>query len=398
MKKTLLYILGLTVLAGMMTSCYKQDDIYQEYVVVGGYTYPAKAINLTASPGENRVVLHWDLPMDPSIRTAKVFWDNYSDSLSISYSSFPDGHVSVSIDNLEERSYTFDVVNYDEPGNKSLAAELTARPLGDSWLVTHSERRLENCYMSNDTAIITLSKATDEMVGTKFKVYDLNGNFKEYERFLPAEENTIRIPHVLKGKKFEFTSGYFETNAADTIWNRNWTRSSIGIPYPLPASAWSVTPTTNQERSGYDAFKIFDGVYDDSQCRWFSASNTTYRNVFPKILAIDSNVAEGQEYTITQLTFYQHPTNDAYRYMKDVNIYAGDKAYDPDITAYAGEYGDVVTTTVISTDNSRQDVLFPGPVKARYMALVFRNSRSTAYGYIDLWELVPYGFLESEAE
>jgi hypothetical protein len=33
----------------------------------------------------------------------------------------------------------------------------------------------------------------------------------------------------------------------------------------------------------------------------------------------------------------------------------------------------------------------------RYMALVFTNSYNTS-GYIDLWELVPYGYIASEAE
>jgi len=397
MKKILSSILALAAFGAAMVSCYQQDDIYKEYVVVGGYTYPAKSINMNASPGQNRVVLSWDLPMDPSIRTAKVFWDNYIDSLSVKYSDFADGHVSVSVDNLEERSYTFAVVNYDEKGNRSLASELTARPLGSSWLVTHSERRVVSCKMDGDTAVITMSRSTDEMVGTKFKVRDLKGNWKEHTTFMKADETVIRIPEVMKGKRFEFTSGYFETNAADTIWNPSWTKSSMGISYPIDASAWDLSLTANQLNASYPPALMFDGIVDDTKSRFFSTTSTSYRNVFPKIVAIDTKAEAGKEYTFTEFAYYINPTKSTARYIKAVNMYIGDSAYDPDIKTYATDYGTAALTAAFTQDEALQSKVLSNECKGRYLAIVFRTSWSSA-GYIDLWELVPYGYLASEID
>ena len=398
MKKTIYSIFAVASLAAMLTSCYKQSDIYDQYVVVGGLTYPAKSLNLAAAAGYNRIVLTWDLPQDPSIRTAKIFWDNYTDSLSINYRNYPDGHVSVSIDDLEERSYTFDVVNYDDPGNKSLAAELTARPLGDSWLVTHAERRIVSSYMVKDTAVITMSKSTDEMVATRFRVYDTFGNKVIYETYLRAGENEIRIPQVMKGKKFEFSSSFYEDAAADTIWNPTWTKSSTGIPYALNTTGWTVKATANQVRSGYDPEKIFDGVSDNSLNSWFSSSSTTYRNRFPKILSIDTGETSGERYTITGFGIYQHATNPSYRYIKDLEIYTSDQSQDPDDASYAEDFGTLSVSVNVPQNDAFYQTWLSDPVAPRYFALVFKNSRSAAYGYIDLWELVPYGYLESESE
>lgn len=396
--KKILSISALAAIAAALVSCYPQDEIYKEYVVVGGLTYPAKSLNLKSSPGLNRVVLSWDLPMDPSIRTAKIFWDNYVGSMDVDYAQFPKGHVEISIGDLEERSYTFDVVNYDDKGNKSLAAEITSRPLGSSWLVTHSERKVTSCYMDGDDAVINLSRATDEMIGTKFKVYDLGGNLVESSVILKPEENSVRIPGVKKGKKFFYTSGYYEKNAADTIWNSSWNKSAIGIPYPLPTSSWTGTVTAEQTRSGYGIEKVFDGSLDDSANRWFSSSNTTYRNKFPKILSFDTAVPEGQEcYTLVGFDLYQHPTTATYRYMKDVNIYAGMSAYNPDDSDYLESFGEPAASVSVPQTDQIRSVWLNNPVQARYFAITFKNSRSS-YGYIDLWELVPYGFLESETE
>ena len=69
------------LLSILFLSCGKQDAVYKEFVKPGGYIYPAKPLNLTATSGYQRIFLEWEAPMDPSIRTTKLFWDNYTDSL-----------------------------------------------------------------------------------------------------------------------------------------------------------------------------------------------------------------------------------------------------------------------------------------------------------------------------
>ncbi len=114
------------VLAVLAVSCGGQDEIYKEWVKKGGYDYPAKAINLSSVIGYQNVIVNWEKPMDPAVRTATLFWDNYAKSIDVDYADYPDGKVSIEVGELEDRSYTFDIVNYDDVGNKSLAAEITS--------------------------------------------------------------------------------------------------------------------------------------------------------------------------------------------------------------------------------------------------------------------------------
>ena len=121
MKKILtITFFGVLTLAA---SCAKQDTVYKEYLKEGGYIYPAKAINASVEKGYQRITLKWEAPMDPSLRTAKVFWDNRTQSRDFNYADYPAGKLEATIDNLEDRSYTFEIVNFDEAGNKSLATD-----------------------------------------------------------------------------------------------------------------------------------------------------------------------------------------------------------------------------------------------------------------------------------
>ena len=128
-------IIAIICFAAAAFSCAKQDSVYKEFIVEGGHVYPAKVKVLNALSGFQRIALEWEKPFDPSLKSAKVYWDNYSQSLDVDYAQFADGNVSVLINDLEDRAYTFDVVNFDDKGNRSLAQELSVTPFGNNWLL-----------------------------------------------------------------------------------------------------------------------------------------------------------------------------------------------------------------------------------------------------------------------
>ena len=208
-------IVTILMFAAALVSCGKQDTVYKPFVKEGGYIYPAKPIELKATSGYQRILLEWDAPMDPSIRTTKLFWDNYSDSLVFSTSDYQDGSIQVWVTDLDDRSYTFDVVNYDAAGNKSLATEITTTPFGESWLLSHAERSFMRATMDGDDAVVTMSKSTDEMVATKFRYKMADGTVTESEYLLPGNVE-IRLPQALKGKRVEYKSAFLPVNGKDT--------------------------------------------------------------------------------------------------------------------------------------------------------------------------------------
>lgn len=380
-----------------LSSCGGQDEIYKEWVKKGGYDYPAKAVNLSSVIGYKSVIINWEKPMDPAVTTATLFWDNYASSQSIDYADYPDGKVSMEVGNLEDRSYTFDIVNYDAVGNKSLAAEITVSPYGDSWMVSRSERTVTSSRMDGKDAKIVMSKATDEMVATRFRYKNLQDEWVECETILKPGENEVTFPNALRGKRFEYSSSFCPAAGKDTVWS-HWTKSVDGISYALDGKRWNVAVTKNQYFEINVADKIFDGNKDLSAFSWHSSKSDATKNIFPKILSVDTQKAFGEEYSFTRFEFYEHPDQPTLRYIKDIVIYVGSTYYDPDDNDYLNHYGIPFIGTQFSTEGKVSTASATQGASGRYFSIVFKNSWNTKDGFIDLWELVPYGYIPSQAD
>lgn len=376
-------------------SCGKQDTVYKPFVKEGGYIYPAKPLELKATSGYQRIFLEWMAPMDPSIRTTKLFWDNYTDSLVFSINDYEGGFLSAEVANLDDRSYTFDVVNYDAAGHKSLPTEITTTPFGESWLLSHAERSLLSAVMDGDDAVVTMTKSTDEMVATQFRYKTADGQVVESDYLKPGEVE-IRLPNAMKGKRVEFKSAFLPANGKDTVWLVSWQKSMNPIFYRPDTENWTVTATKGQVYSTNTPDKIFDGIIASAN-RWHSSRTASSAKIFPKVLSIDTGTAEGAEYTFTNFIFSQSPSGQTYRYLREVLIYIGDTPYDPDDSDPVANFGTPVYKETLIRTEADLNIPFRPVAKGRYIALVFTNSYNGS-GYLDLWELTPYGYLASEVD
>lgn len=395
MKKIISYISLVSILSLSLSFCGKQDDIYKKYIKPGGYDYPAKPIKLSFIRGYKNLVIKWEKPMDPAVKTGKLFWDNYSQSLQVEYKDYPDGKVSVNVDELEDRAYTFHIVNYDNEGNKSLPAEITISPYGEGWLVSRSERRVLSAKMKEDSAVVMMSKATDEMISTKFRYKNEKNEWVECEKQLKPGENRIAFYKPLKGKRFEYSSSFCPKEGKDIVW-RSWMKSFDGISYELNALRWTVVATNGQVFAENTPEKIFDGK-NLSGFRYHSSKSESLSKVFPKILTVDTKTAAGEEYAFTSFRFCESTESSGLRYIKNFFIYVGNNMYNPDDENFSDSFGIPFINSVLSTASAEQEVSASQGGRGRYLALVFTNSWSKD-GYIDLWELVPYGYIPSQAD
>ena len=395
MRNNILTALIIPLAALSIASCTSQDHIYQEWVKEGGYDYPAKAINMSCLQGYQKVTVMWEKPMDPAVKRAVLYWDNYAKSMDIDYADYPDGKVSVVIDSLEDRSYTFDVVNFDDEGNRSLASELTVSPYGDSWLVSRSERAVVSAIMDGNDAKIEMTKSTDEMVATRFRYRDLNGEWVECTTILKPGENEVTFPNAMRGKKFKYSSSFCPSYGRDTVW-RPWITSTDGISYKLSGSRWNVVATQGQVFGENTPEKIFDG-HVTSAYRWHSSRTEGQSSIFPKILAIDTQTSAGEELAFTKFVFYEHPNTVSMRYIKNFVIFVGSEAYDANATDYTESFGIPFLNGTFGTANPVNEIAASTGASGRYLAIVFPDSWSND-GYVDLWELEPYGYIPSQAD
>ncbi len=387
MKTLKASIFATVAVLALVTSCTSQDDIYKEFIKDGGYIYPAKAANISTETGFQKVTLFWPVPKDPSLRSARVYWDNYTDSLDLNYSDFTDT-VSVTITDLADRSYTFDIVNFDKLGNKSIAAEKSATPYGMNWLSTHEERQFKHAWVDGTTATVQLTESTSDMVATKFRYKNVDGEWVEFGPRMTPREVNFKLPNAMRGKYFEFSSGFLPSDGRDTAWMA-WSKSSYPIVYPLDTKGWTVTATTGSTMGDNTPDKIFDGITDANH-RWHSTAS----NTFPKILSIDTNCEAGKEPTYKTFSMARNPSM-GLRYIQWFQIFTGNTPFNPDEKNFASVFGTPICSSQLywgDNPGSRNCTMESG----RYIAIVFTNSRNKQ-GYLDLWELTVWGYIEADA-
>lgn len=392
MKKNLYILLALFIGVGLY-SCQNQDDIYQEFVKKGGYMYPQKTNGLATYSGYKRIKLVWDVPKDPSVRTAKVYWNNKVDVRDVDYAAHVGDRVELIFDGLEERAYTFQLVNFDSNGNQSMVSEVTVSPYAENWLMTHAERTVSSAEVKGTAADLVMSYGTNEMIATRFRYVNKNGETVVYDQNLDASSNKISLPDAVSGKRFEYSSSYCPAAGLDTIWN-SWVRSPNPISGLLNSELWGVDVTSGQIwDSSFMPAKVFDGIIDKTH-RWCSAQGTSAK-VFPKIMVVDM---KKDSYSINKFILYQDP-NSYSRYGSSVEFYWGNEPFDPNAGAeYATSPGfakaianSTYQATTFYASTASWGKSWADMQKFRYMAIVWKNSRSTS-GWIDLWEIQFYGY------
>ena len=106
----------------------------------------------------------------------------------------------------------------------------------------------------------------------------------------------------------------------------------------------------------------------------------------------------GEEFAFTGFTFCENNTAASLRYIKDYTIYVGSSYYNPDDADYLKNFGIPFIGGTLSTSADQYSVNVTQGATGRYIAIVFKNSWNAEDGFIDLWELIPYGYIPSLAD
>ena len=88
------------IVAGFM-QCKEIDDSFKDFVVPGGIVYPQKVVNPMVNSGYQRIKISWLRGADPSVTKARIFWNNYNDSIEVIIPPVGDT-ISVIINDLPE--------------------------------------------------------------------------------------------------------------------------------------------------------------------------------------------------------------------------------------------------------------------------------------------------------
>ena len=130
----------------LLTSCTDLEG-YKEFTEGGEITYTSTAANLTAYPGNERVMLTYGLAKNPNINRSVITWNANKDSLVLAYDRYNsewivDDTLRYIIDDLPEGSYSFEIQNFDRLGNKSVPASVSTRSYGERYRAELYDRSL----------------------------------------------------------------------------------------------------------------------------------------------------------------------------------------------------------------------------------------------------------------
>ena len=111
-------VLCVLLLALGVSSCSNMDELYKDYLT--GSIYSGKVSDLTATAGNERVLLQWTNPKDQISKRIKVVYGEPEEI--VETESLVD---ELYIENLSMGSYEFTVYTMDEYGNLSIPVSIT---------------------------------------------------------------------------------------------------------------------------------------------------------------------------------------------------------------------------------------------------------------------------------
>jgi len=286
MNKLLYY----TIVIGIVwsfSSCKKMDSIYEEYIVPNGYTYPGKALNPIVYAGKNRVKISWLHGSDRSVIKARIFWNNYTDSVEIDISGGKDT-ISHILENLPENTYSFFIKTYDKDGNVSIPVEVIGTAYGEIYEAGLSNRSISSAIRSEMGLSLKWGGIdTTAAYATEVRYTDTNGKIQNLNT--SAKESTSSITEIKDGTTVQYRTIYIPNNSLsiDTF----YTGFQEISEYFLDKKNWRVINFSTQHDAGVNGVKNFiDGT---DATRWHSrAGGSSY----PHFATIDMGV----ERTVTQ--------------------------------------------------------------------------------------------------
>ncbi|MDR2038046.1 MAG: DUF4998 domain-containing protein [Bacteroidales bacterium] len=147
----LLYIIIIVILT---FSCKDQDDIYKEYRVPNSTVYPGKPISPGFRSGDGYAEISWLRGSDPSVSYARIYWNNYTDSVQVEIPENADTvrHRIM----LDEGNYAFSIKAFNSKDLASVPAEMIGKVYGDNFRATLFNRSAKNILYDPDTEVLTI--------------------------------------------------------------------------------------------------------------------------------------------------------------------------------------------------------------------------------------------------
>ena len=235
MKKTILLIFFIGVIWGF-SSCNSQSDIYEKYIVSNGLIFPGPAQKPIAYPGNKRIKISWLRGTDPRVQKARIFWNNYTDSVELAVDADEDT-ISYIIDPIAENTYSFMIHTYDNEGNMSIPVEVLGVVFGDNYKNMLMNRLLKSTYYDGQDLKLNWGVAEDSEVGIQVSWIDINGATQSTQ-VDPSETETL-IPYFNLDKPLSYSTMHKPDSLAIDLFQATPVEKMIDPVILIPKATWA---------------------------------------------------------------------------------------------------------------------------------------------------------------
>lgn len=194
----------------LMTSCVKMEEVHQEYMDGGEIIYRAKPMEVVGYSGLNRAKLTWKLICPSQVVRCEIMENGtLLSELPVEYQDTV--RMECVLQDLEEKTHTFDVVSWDSEGNSSIKSEVIVEVYGSKYQSTlRTNTSLASVWRLADdehTALVTLSERTStKIVGTR--LYYENTSGEEQSVLVDAATTVVTLNDVSSNSYFNLQDLY----------------------------------------------------------------------------------------------------------------------------------------------------------------------------------------------
>ncbi|GKG74602.1 hypothetical protein CE91St1_37450 [Parabacteroides goldsteinii] len=361
-------IYSLAILATFIlsfTSCEDFMDMHKEYIKGGEIIYAPKPDSVYFIAGKGRVLFNCRTYNAPNVRSIDVYWNDGLDSLIIPV-ELKTGYDSISVilDNLEEKSYTFKIQATDNFGHKSLFMTDFGTSYGDTYQATLNDRLVESLTLSDQEGTIKWYYAPQYLVRSEVRYVKKNGSQAIVK--VPSTDDLVQLPDVKPGSTFEYRSLYIPEEVAIDTFATAWKEYETPFPaeYKYDRSSWEVLSVSDVSTSeGGGMATLIDG---DLSTYWQSAYEGGDAPL-PHWAVIDMQTPKN----ISRVELYRRTGN---KDTKSIELYVSDH---PDANAA----GWIKIGTVVFEEGDSSSITIPGSIdmKGRYLKLLLSDSNREPY-------------------
>lgn len=227
-KRYALVVFFVSILS--LCACEDFMDIHKDYLEGGEIIYAPKPDTISFFAGKGRIQFKCRTYNAPNVRSIDVYWNEGLDSLiipvklKVGYDS-----ISVILNDMEEKSYTFNVRTTDNFGHKSLFLTNFGTSYGNIYKSRLIDRRIKKISLLQSIAKVEWYFAPTDLLRSEIR-YVKNDNSQALVE-IPSNTSMVELSDIKSDSEIEYRSVFVPEKGAIDMFVTEW--KVMGIPYPI---------------------------------------------------------------------------------------------------------------------------------------------------------------------